>query len=206
MRKLTVLITLVLAFASINLTEAQEEIPSAVYTALDHLNEYLLVPMSLTDQGVEWDWSVVTLGDFGENCREREDTTAFLPDVAYDITFYRMAETYHYRVSMDEQLIVYCSDPVDVPENTIPAVADAMDDLNRRFHAGLTLNDIPWRWQETQFNDYTLDCPTLIPPEDDFDQTIEGYIVEFTLLGEQREYRVSKDRLIVLYCEPEEEE
>lgn len=204
MKKVVLLIILILAGA-INLTQAQEEIPSSVYTALEHLNEYLLVPMTLTDQGVEWDWAIVELGDFGENCRERGDTSAFLPDVAYDIHFYRMAESYHYRVSLDEQLIVRCLAPVDVPVDTLPALADAMDDLNRRFHAGLMLNDIPWTWEETQFDDYTLDCPALTPPDDDFDQTIEGYIIHFRLLGEQHEYRVSQDRLIVLYCDEQEE-
>ncbi len=186
-------------------TQAQEEIPDAVYVALEHLNEYLLIPIELYTDGVEWDWEIVTLTDFGENCRERQDTRAFLPDIAYDIRFNRLTESYHYRVSMDEQLVVPCIAPVDIPADTLPALSDALADLNRRFHVSLTLNDLPWKWEETQFNDYTLGCPKLIPPEDEFDQRIDAYIIEFRLLGQEWVYHVSSDRLIVLLCNEEDE-
>lgn len=200
MKKSLLIIVLSLSIWGINLSSAQEEIPDVVYLTVEHLNQYLFVPINLTDQDVEWDWEIVTLDDFGDNCREREGTSAHLPDVAYDIHFYRLAESYHYRVSMDEQLIVPCIDPIDVAENTPPALIDALADLNRRFHVGLALNDLPWRWEETQFDDYTLDCPSLIPPEDDFDRSIDGYIIEFTLMGQSWTYHVSSDRLIVILC------
>lgn len=201
MKKLLLSIMFSLIMWGINPTPAQEETPNVVYVTLEHLNQYLFVPFNLTDQDVEWDWEIVTLDDFGDNCREREDTSAHLPGVAYDIHFYRLAETYHYRVSIDEQLIVPCIDATNVAENTLPALMDALADLNRRFHVGLTLNDLPWNWEETQFDDYTLDCPGLIPPENDFDRSIDGYIIEFTLIGQSWTYHVSSDRLIVMLCD-----
>ena len=194
-------VLLIAVLCSITMTQAQREIPSAVYTALNHLNAYLITPIELDATGVEWDWSVVGLDDFGDDCREREATTSPLPHDAYDIHFYRLAEHYHYRVSIDEQLIVPCLPMVDVPANTLPQVVDALSDLNRRLHLNLTPNDLPWRWREVQFEDYTLGCPNLTPPEETFDQTMNGYIITFTVRGEQYEYRVSSDRLIVMLCE-----
>jgi len=204
MKKLMLMTIILFGIYGTVFAQTGEEIPDAVYTTLEHLNEYLLVPIELDVDGVEWDWQIVTLVDFGDACREREDTTAFLPDIAYDIHFYRLNESYHYRVSMDEQLIVPCIAPVDVPEHTLPALSDALADLNRRFHVNLSLSDLPWRWEERQFADYTLGCPNLTPPEDDFDQRIDAYIVEFRLLGQEWVYHVSSDRLIVILCNEEE--
>lgn len=203
MKKLTFIIFLLVGI--VPFAQADEQIPEAVYVALDHLNEYLIYPMALEDEGVEWDWQLITVSDIGDNCRERVDTSAPMPDVIYDITFYRLAETYHYRVSPDLQLVVRCVDFVDVPENTVPAVADALADLNRRIHANLSTNDIPWQWQAIQFDDYTLDCPILTPPDSTFDRSVDGYIVTFRVLGQTWSYHVSADRLIVILCQPEQE-
>lgn len=205
MKNILLLLTISMGLSILSISQAQEEIPNAVYTALDHLNHYLIVPMSLEDQDVEWDWSIIGLDDFGDDCREREDRSAPLPTIAYDIHFYRRDETYHYRISMDEQLIVPCLPVVDVPADTIPQLMDALSDLNRRIHLDLTLNDLPWRWREEQFDDYTLGCPQLTPPEENFDQSINAYVIEFRLRGEPIEYRVSSDRLIIILCEVEED-
>lgn len=206
MKKTIVLLIILLGNSVISFSQAQEEFPSVVYTALEHLNEYLIEPISLHGQGVAWDWEILGVDDFGDDCRERDDTSVALPTLVYDIYFYRETEAYHYRISMDEQLIVPCIQMLDAPDDIIPPLMDALYDLNRRVHFEFTLNDLPWRWQEVQFEDYTLGCPQLTPPEENFDQTINGYIIEFTLRGEIVEYRVSSDRLIIILCEDEDEE
>ena len=201
MKRILLLMVCLVVIRSVPSAYAQENIPPVVLLVLDDLNEYLITPITLTDEGVEWSWSVATLNDLGENCRERTATETDLPNIAYDIFIYRHAEEYHYRVTTDEQLILRCLPMADVPANTMPQVVDALADLNRRLHITLTPNDLPWRWREVQFDDYTLDCPLSAPLEETFDQKINGYQIEFTLLGQQWDYRVSSDRLIVILCE-----
>jgi hypothetical protein len=204
MKRNVLLMLLLVVVWEVNIAYAQETIPDVVLMVLDDLNEYLITPMALTDEGVEWEWSVVTLDDLGQNCRERSDTETALPTIAYDIVFYRHAEQYHYRVTTDEQLILRCLPMANVPANTPSQVVDALADLSRLLHLTLTPNDLPWRWREVQFDDYTLDCPESAPLEETFDQKINGYQIEFIILGQQWDYRVSADRLIVILCESEE--
>lgn len=200
--KQTTMLTALLLTLSVVSTQAQTSIPSFVQTTVDHLNQYLINPIDLNAVDVAWRWEEVVLDDFGDNCRERSHQDNYLPTVAHDIFIERAPESYHYRISFDEQLIVRCTPFIDVPDDVLPAVVDALDDLNRRQHLNLSLNSLPWRWRSTQFNDYTLDCPHLIPPDDNFDQKVNGYIVTFTLLGVSWRYHVSSDRLIVNLCPP----
>jgi hypothetical protein len=201
MKHIVWLIILLSVTWGVQLAAAQAETPSAVYIALADLNQYLFAPLTLHDEGFEWDWSVITVDDLGQDCRARTNTEVVLPTIVYDIQFYRNTTTYHYRVTTDEQLILRCVPLVAVPPDTLPQVSDALSDLSRRLHLTLSPQDLRWQWREVQFDDYTLDCPESAPLEETFDQKINGYQIEFTILGRQWDYRVSADRLIVILCE-----
>jgi len=185
------------------LTQAQETIPTVMEVVVDNLNEYLLNPIDLEDKGVEWDWQVIAGGDFSEGCRERDVSLLPITDVFYDVQIERLNEHYHYRVSMDEQIVVPCIALSSTPDNVLPHMADALADLNRRLHMQFTPNDVPWTWSERQFEDYTLGCATRELETSKYDRRTNGYVIKFTVQGETWDYRVSADRFIVKLSTPD---
>src|SRR5687768_810873 len=90
MNRILLLMVCLVVVWSVHISYAQDNIPPVVLLVLDDLNEYLITPIALTDEGVEWSWAVATLDDLGENCRERTDTDTDLPNIAYDIFFIAM--------------------------------------------------------------------------------------------------------------------
>lgn len=185
------------------LTHAQETIPTVLPLVVDHINDYLLNPIDLNDKGVEWDWQIVAGGDFAEGCRERDASSQPITDVFYDIQIDRLNEHYHYRVSMDEQIIIPCIALATAPDNVLPHMVDALADLNRRLHMEFTPNDIPWTWAERQFEDYMLGCATKELETSKYDRRTNGYVISFKVQGETWNYRVSGDRFVVKLSTPE---
>jgi len=174
-----------------------------VNKVVDHLNEYLLNPIDLNDVNVDWGWAIIIGNDVAEGCRARSGDLFPLTDVFYDIKIYRLSESYHYRVSMDELIMIRCEALADVPDGVMPQVIDALQDLNYRLHMNFTHTSIPWTWSERQFEDYTLGCQPDADLDPRYDRRTNGYIITFTVQGEAYEYRVSADRLIVRLCETE---
>lgn len=170
---------------------------------VDHLNEYLRSPLDLSDVNVDWDWSVIAGQDIAEGCRARSGNLLPVTDVFYDIQIYRFAEVYHFRVSMDELLMIRCESLPDVPDGVMPPVIDALQDLNRRLGMNFTHTSIPWTWSERQFKDYTLGCQPDADLDPRYDRRTNGYVITFTVQGDAWEYHVSADRLIVSLCENE---
>lgn len=101
---------------------------------------------------------------------------------------------------MDEQVIIPCVEFATVPDNVMPQLIDALDDLNRRLHMQFTHHDIRWTWAERQFEDYTMGCGDAMAVDSKYNHRTNGYIIEFQLQGEIWEYRVSADRLVVKLC------
>ena len=172
-----------------------------IHTVIDHINEYLLNPMDLNDKGVDWSWEIIAGGDISEGCRQRVGSAIPITDVFYDIQIQRLNESYYYRVSMDEHIIIPCLQLPPVPENVMPQLIDALTDLNRRLHMRFTHNDIPWTWAERQFDDYTLGCSDESYTKSKYDQRTNGYVITFKVQGETYEYHVSADRLVVKLCD-----
>lgn len=182
--------------------QASEEALTVVNRAVSHVNDYLLNPIDLTDANVDWSWSIITGTDISDGCRGRDLSMLPLTDVFYDVNIFRLNENYHYRVTMDEHIIIPCVELANVPDNVLPQLADALSDLNRRVHMQLTHNDIRWTWAERQFEDYTLGCGDS-EVTSKYNHRTNGYIIEFQLQGKTWEYRVSADRLIVKLCSVE---
>ena len=172
-----------------------------VNNVVDHLNEYLRSPIDLNDVNVDWDWSVVTGTDIVDGCRARSGELLPVTDVFYDISIHRFTESYHYRVSMDELVMIRCEALPSVPHGVMPQVIDALQDLNRRLGMNFTHTSIPWTWSEHLFDDYTLGCQPDADLDPRYDRRTNGYVITFTVQGDTLEYRVSADRLIVVLCE-----
>ncbi len=168
---------------------------------VDRLNEYLRTPIDLSDVNVDWDWAVVAGEDIAEGCRVRSGDLLPITDVFYDIRIYRLGETYHYHVSMDENIMIRCEALPTVPDGVMPQVIDALHDLNGRLGMQFTHNDIPWTWSERQFEDYMLGCRQDAELDSRYDRRTNGYIITFTVQGEAWSYRISADRLIVVLCD-----
>lgn len=174
---------------------------SVVNAVVDHLNNYLRTPLSLDDDNVDWDWSIVSGDDISEGCRARSGDLVPLTDTFYDINIYRLAESYHYRVTMDEQVMIRCGELPTVPDGVMPQVIDALADLNARLGMQFAHTSIPWTWRERQFEDYTLGCQSSVELDPRYDRRTNGYIITFTVQGDTWEYRVSSDRLLVVLCD-----
>ena len=183
-----------------SIIQASDDIIEVMDLVVADVNEYLLIPIDLTDKTTDWTWEVVTGGDIAEDCRGRVGSLLSITEVFYDIHIYRVNEHYHYRVSMDEQLFIPCVALSTVPQGVQPQLIDALSDLNRHLHLQLTHNDVPWTWAERQFADYSLSCDDEPVLDSRYDRRTNGYVIKLTVQGEIWEYHVSSDRLIVKLC------
>lgn len=206
MRKFVFLIVLIISSFSIFSVNADNHTEVILEKIVVHLNDYLLTPLDLNDKNVTWDWAIITGQDIVEDCRVADNPSLAITDVFYDVTIYRLDERYHYRMSMDETLILRCEMLPTVPDNVMPQLIDALSDLSARLHMSFTHNDIPWTWSERQFDDYTLGCNPDVETAPRYDRRTNGYVVKFTVQGETWEYRVSADRLVVVLCATDDSE
>lgn len=199
-KSILLLVMIIVSCLNIFAVYADDEPRHVIEQAVEHLNAYLLEPITIDDEDVTWDWAIVTGQDIVEGCRVDDNPALAITDVYYEVNIYRLDAHYHYRITMDEAIILRCEPLPAVPDNILPQVIDALSDLNARNHMSFTHNDLPWTWAEHQFEDYTLDC-NLNSDDSPYDRRTNGYIVRFKLQGETWEYRVSADRLIVVLCE-----